>query len=116
MGLTDMAKNITRLKLEDSKVHRFPTFWGPNFDWTPDINNGGAAIVGLQEMLLQTFADEGRALRVAGAWPADWDVRFKLHAPSETVLEGRVMGGKVQDLTVMPEKRRGNVVFGQDGT
>ena len=115
MGLTQMARNITRLKLEDSKVHRFPTFWGPNFDWTPDINNGGAAMVGLQEMVLQTFADGGKQLRVGAAWPKAWDGRFKLHAPFETVVEGRVMGGKVEGLSVTPEKRREDVVLGQEG-
>jgi hypothetical protein len=43
-------------------------------------------------------------------WPKDWDCEFKLHAPQQTVVEGKVVGGTVVDLKVTPEKRRKDVV------
>ena len=39
----------------------------------------------LQAMLLQT---EDKTILLLPAWPADWDVDFKLHAPYNTVVEG----------------------------
>jgi hypothetical protein len=44
------------------------------------------------------------------AWPRDWEVDFKLHAPLETVIEGRVRGGKLAELVVTPEKRRADII------
>src|SRR5690606_23580707 len=83
MGLTDEAKNITLKKLADSQ-RRFPTFWGPGHDWVPDHNWGGSGMIGLQEMLMQTVDDK---IYVLPAWPTDWDVDFKLHAPDNTTVE-----------------------------
>ncbi len=111
--------------------YRFPTFWPENIDWVPDHNWGGAGMVGLQEMLLQTHApapaslhgkgpgetlrldvDGGEKLRLLPAWPADWDVDFRLHAPRQTVVEGRVRDGKLVSWTVTPERRKEDVVPG----
>ncbi len=43
------------------------------------------------------------------AWPKNWNVDFKLHAPHCTVLEGTFRDGKLQRLTVTPGHRRKNV-------
>ena len=48
------------------------------------------------------------------AWPQDWDVSFKLHAPYQTIVEGRVENGKLTDLKVTPETRRKDVVIGDE--
>ena len=106
LGLTDEAKALTLAKFHDADT-RFPTFWGPGFDWTPDHNWGGSAMIGLQEMLLQT---EGRRLLLFPAWPADWDVDFRLHAPGNTVVEGRLEQGKLKRLQVTPRNRMADVV------
>jgi len=53
LGLVDEAKKWNSLKLKNADK-RFPAFWGPGFDWTPDHNWGGSGMIGLQEMLLQT--------------------------------------------------------------
>jgi hypothetical protein len=37
-------------------------------------------MIGLQEMLLQTNGD---SLLLFPAWPKEWDVTFKLHAPKK---------------------------------
>lgn len=113
LGLTSEAADLTVKKLENGRL-RFPAFWGPGFDWTPDHNWGGSGMIGLQEMLLQT---EGRKIFLFPVWPEKWDVHFKLHAPYETTVEGIVRGGKVQMIKVVPESRAADVVdmFGRSG-
>jgi len=85
---------------------RFPVFWGPNYDWIPDQDHGSVLLVAVQSMLMQA---EGKKIYLLPAWPKDWDCEFKLHAPYQTVVEGKVVGGKVADLKVTPEKRRKDV-------
>lgn len=105
LGLTEEAAAITVKKLQDSE-RRFPTFWGPGHDWVPDHNWGGSGMIGLQEMLMQTVDDK---IYLFPAWPKDWDVTFKLHAPYNTTVEVVLKDGKVIELTVTPESRRKDV-------
>ncbi len=77
LGLTDEAKRLCVEKFADGP-YRFPAFWDPGFDWAPDLNRGGAAMIGLQEMLIQETPD-GEVMLLP-AWPKEWPVRFKLHA------------------------------------
>lgn len=114
MGLTASAANYTLDRWSDSTTYRFPVFKGPNYDWSPDINHFGAASIALQEMLLQTFAERNKQIRLLGAWPNDWDVKFKLRAPENTTVVGEVKGGEWRDLSVTPEGRKADVVYGQD--
>ena len=85
---------------------RFPAFWGPNYDWTPDQCHGGVLLKTLQAMLMQT---DGRKIYLFPAWPSDWDVDFKMHAPYKTVVEGSMKAGKLVELKVSPESRRKDV-------
>lgn len=101
LGLADEAKRYTTLKLKDAE-RRFPTFWGPGFDWVPDHNWGGSGMIGLQEMLMQVHED---TIYLFPAWPKEWDVDFKLHAPQQTVITGKLINGQVQDLHVSPQSR-----------
>ena len=105
LGLTDEAARLTLLKMQDSG-RRFPAFWGPGFDWTPDHNWGGAGMIGVQEMLLQA---DGRKLYLFPAWPKTWDVHVKLHAPYNTTVEAVLKNGRLESLIVLPESRRGDV-------
>lgn len=105
LGLREEAKKLTLMKFQDSE-HRFPCFWGPGFDWTPDHNWGGSAMIGLQEMLLQT---QGDRILLFPAWPADWDVHFKLHAPGRTTVEAELKEGKLVRLLVSPQERLADV-------
>ncbi|WP_245328198.1 DUF5703 domain-containing protein [Hymenobacter aquaticus] len=107
LGLTDEAALLTVQKLQDSG-RRFPAFWGPGYDWAPDHNWGGAGMIGLQEMLLQV---DDRKILLLPAWPKQWDVHFKLHAPYQTTVECTVKDGKVTELKVTPESRRADVVL-----
>ena len=107
LGLTEEAKRLTLAKLSNGP-HRFPTFWGPGYDWTPDHNWGGSGMIGLQEMLLQT---NGEQILLFPAWSKEWDIHFKLHAPGETTVEATLKDGKVTDLKVLPESRKKDIII-----
>ena len=107
LGLTEEAKKLSLAKLSNGP-HRFPAFWGPGYDWTPDHNWGGTGMIGLQEMLLQT---NGEQILLFPAWPKEWNVHFKLHAPGETTVEATLKNGKVTDLKVLPESREKDIVI-----
>lgn len=106
MGMTREAADFNSRKLANSP-RRFPTFWGPGHDWTPDHNWGGSGMIGLQEMLIQTPGDK---IILLPAWPVGWDVDFKLHAPRQTVVEGTFKAGKLAHLKVTPASREKDVV------
>lgn len=107
LGLTDEAKQdvVQRFAASHSNF-RFPAFFGPNYDWLPDFDHGGAAMTALQRMLLQT---DGQKILLLPAWPCDWDVSFKLHAPQQTTVECVFQGGEIRSLVVTPEARRADV-------
>ncbi len=108
LGLTNSAKRLT---IENFSVpttgSRFPAFWGPNYDWTPDQDHGSVASMALQTMLMQT---DGTKIVLFPSWPKDWDVEFRLHAPLNTTVEGVFKAGKLERLTVTPEKRSADVI------
>ncbi|TWF40371.1 hypothetical protein FHW36_10453 [Chitinophaga polysaccharea] len=72
---------------------RFPAFWGPNYDWTPDQDHGCVAMIALQRMLLQYDNED---VQLLPAWPKEWDVRFKLSGPGKSVFEGTVDNGNLK--------------------
>ncbi|MGM0491199.1 MAG: DUF5703 domain-containing protein [Planctomycetota bacterium] len=128
LGMAAKAQEKAVGKLRDGP-YRFPAFWPENVDWTPDMNWGGSGMVGIQEMLLQThppapaslhgqfrrdkprLAPDREKLRLLPAWPKEWDVDFRLHAPRQTVVEGQVRDGKLVSWTVTPERRREHVIL-----
>jgi hypothetical protein len=107
LGLAEEARKslVSRARSHD-EGERFPAFWGPNYDWTPDQDHGGVLMKEFQSMLLQT---DGRQIFLLPAWPKDWDVEFRLHAPQQTVVEGVYRKGKLTSLHVTPESRRRDV-------
>ncbi|MCH7226095.1 DUF5703 domain-containing protein [Haloferula sp. A504] len=107
LGLTDEARAMVVERARDkAKGYRFPGFYGPNYDWTPDQDQIGVFQIALQRMLMQC---EGDRILLLPAWPEEWDVHFKLHAPRQTTVQARVKDGKVVALKVHPESRRGDV-------
>ena len=54
---------------------------------------------------------DGDTIRLAPAWPKDWNASSKLHAPKNTTVEGRVKNGKLADLKVTPASRLKDMVF-----
>lgn len=86
---------------------RFQSFWTSHSDYLPDLDNGGAAMMGLQFMLLQC---NGTEIRPLPAWPSTWDVDFKLCAPSNTTIRLVLKGGNLSQFTVTPSVRSNDVV------
>ncbi len=107
MGMTKEAAEYNTKKLQDSP-RRYPTFWGPGHDWVPDHNWGGSGMIGLQEMLMQTVGDK---ILLFPAWPKEWDVDFKLHAPGNTTVEGILKNGELVSLKVTPKEREKDLVM-----
>jgi hypothetical protein len=107
LGLTDEARRLLELKMGDGP-HRFPAFWGPGFDWSPDHNWGGSGMIGMQEMLTQEVDSK---IYLFPAWPREWDVRFKLHASDNTIVEAELQGGKVVNVKVTPQSRQQDIVY-----
>lgn len=77
LGLAGEAAVNLLAKIDNSNpAFRFPAYWGPNYDWTPDQDHGSNLLITLQEMVLQTYDGKDYILP---AFPEDWGVRFKLY-------------------------------------
>jgi signal peptidase I len=107
LGLVNESAHLVVGKLADAD-RRFPVFWGPGPDWVPDVDHGGAGMINLQEMLMQTDGDK---IYLLPTWPKDWDVKFKLHAPGKTVIEAELKDGKLIQLNVSPHERKKDVTL-----
>lgn len=108
LGLTEEAANLMAQNFNASTTfYRFPTMWGPNYDWTPDQCHGSVAMTALQRMLVQY---EGNEIYLFPAWPKSWDVEFKLHAPHNTTVKGTLKNGEITKLKVTPEEREKDII------
>ncbi len=105
LGLIEEAKQILICKLANGG-RKFPAFWGPGHDWVPDHNWGGSGLIQLQDMLLQTNGDD---IILFPCWPKNWDVRFKLHAPFQTVVKCVYEDGEITELKVEPPHRASDI-------
>ncbi|MEI6178992.1 MAG: hypothetical protein WCS43_19025, partial [Verrucomicrobiota bacterium] len=119
LGLGEEAGKLLAARARDiNKGAMFPAFWGPNYDWVPDQDHGSNLLSTLQLMLLQydtssppDFSGKsGSRIFLCPAWPKNWNVSFKLHAPQNTMVEGEVRDGKVTSLKVTPKSREADVV------
>jgi hypothetical protein len=109
LGLTDEAARILKVKIDNSNTaYRWPATWGPNFDWLPDHCHGGNLMATTHYMMLQHSGDK---IMLLPAWPKDWDVSFKLHAPQQTTVECVYRNGRIEKLEVLPKERRGNITL-----
>ena len=105
LGLTSEAWRLTAARFAKPHGHceymvgvsKFP-WWGPNFDWLPDMDHGAVGQMALQTMLLQ---HDGERVHLLPAWPLERDVSFKLHANGVTV-EAEWKSGTFTTLTITP--------------
>ena len=101
LGLAAEAAANVLAKLDNSNA---------NLRSLPDQCHDANLLTTVQEMLLQA---DGARIRVLPAWPKSWNARFRLHAPSLTVVTGEVKDGKLVWLEVDPPSRRADVVLGE---
>lgn len=110
VGKTEEAWTMTLQKLvvnapaERSNLYRFPAFWGPGYDWMPDHNWGGSAMIGLHAMLMQED-DEGN-IKLLPAWPRDEDVHFRLWASGHRQVEVIYRNGRIEKYTINGKAQR----------
>ncbi|MCG8311227.1 MAG: DUF5703 domain-containing protein [Cytophagales bacterium] len=91
-----------------SEQCRFPVYGSQKPDSCPDFDHFGAGGTALQRMLMQC---SGKKIILLPAWPSDWDVDFKLHAPYKTIVEASVKNGKIERLEVTPESRKQDIII-----
>ena len=109
LGLANEAKVMVAARATATATgYRFPAFFGPNYDWTPDQDHPSSFVIAVQRMLMQC---EGDKIALLPAWPADWSASFKLHAPKNTTIECRVEKGAIVELKVTPESRRKDIIL-----
>ena len=99
LGLLDDAENYLHIKF-DNATRRFPAFWGPGHDWTPDHNHGGSGMILLQEMLLQCEGTD--EVKFLPTWPKGVDVSFRLFVPGGKVAECEYKNGEFLKKEVHP--------------
>jgi len=97
-----IMKNVTA---HDPGV-RFPAFWKQGSDYNPDFDNGGVMATGLQYMLIQNVNDK---ILVLPAFPAHWNVDFKLQAHDNTTVRVKSAGTVISQLEVSPVSRKADV-------
>jgi hypothetical protein len=115
LGLADDAAANVRAKLGNThKNFRYPTFWGPNFDWLPDQCHGSNLLTTVQEMLLQSRPDG--TITLLPAWPKSWNARFRLHGAGGTRVTAEVRGGALVSLEVDPPANRARVTVAEGWT
>ncbi len=108
IGDASVAKDYVHFALTRKDANlKFPAFWDKGNDYAPDEDNGGNGENGLQQMLMQV---DGKKIMLLPAWPAGWNADFKLNAPYNTTVEGRVENGKLINLKVTPASRKIDVI------
>lgn len=95
-------ENLVKRARNGATSERFPAFWGPNFDWIPDMDNGGVLNTAAPSLALQTDGDK---FFIAPALPKMWNVDFKLWTSKNTTVQGTIENGKISSLEIVPPER-----------
>jgi hypothetical protein len=104
---TEAARGLVNRFRTASTMCRFPLFGRAFPDSCPDFDHFGSGSVALQRMLVQ---EAGGKVFLLPAWPADWDVDFKLHISQGSTLSGTVKDGEITAWDIQPASRQKDVV------
>ena len=106
-------KGLVQRFRKASTLCRFPLYGHEGPDSCPDFDHFGSGSIALQRMLVQ----EGKGkIFLLPAWPAGWDVNFKLHLSGTAVISGVVKNGKLLHWEMSPKSRKNEVVVGAPQT
>jgi hypothetical protein len=103
----EAARGLARRFRTASTMCRFPMYGKEGPDSCPDFDHFGAGSVALQRMLVQEA--NGKILLLP-AWPAAWDVDFKLHLTASATISATVKDGKLIAWDIQPTSRMKDVV------
>ena len=107
LGLTRYAAEVLlRTALAADGRFRFPVYYGPNYDYTPDQDHASVMMTTLQAMVLQS---EGDRIFLLPAFPRIWNVTFKLRAAGNTIVEAEYVKGRRISLQVTPPSRAASI-------
>jgi hypothetical protein len=106
----EAADGLVRRFRTASTLCRFPLYGKEGPDSCPDFDHFGAGSVALERMLVQ---EAGSKILLLPAWPADWDVDFRLHLTSSGVLSGTVKQGRLTAWDIVPASRKEDVTVCQ---
>ncbi len=108
LGLVEEAQRGLSVRVSNKdQATRFTGFAKSPWETFPDIDGGSVMMIAFQAMLLQTDGDK---LLLLPAWPGEWDVQFKLHAPNQTTVEGDFIDSKLVRLHVDPASRKQDII------
>lgn len=110
LGLGPEAQSYVRAraKTPPAKGYRFPAFMPHEQDYPPSSDHLAVFSNALTYMLLQVADDAAQSVLLLPAWPCQWDISFRVHAPFQTTIEGQLTGGNLR-YTVDPPTRAANV-------
>jgi len=109
LGETKLARDaVVFMSGRKDSSCRFPAMWMDHQDYVPNFCHGGILESTLQAMLLQPA---GRKIVLLPAWPKDWIVQFRLHAPEQTVVTASAEDGRIVASRITPEKRAADLVL-----
>ena len=108
----EAAKGLVRRFRLASPSVRFPLYGREGADSVPDWDHFGSGSIALQRMLAQEsgISSPKSQIYLLPAWPAEWDVDFKLHLSGGAVLTGTVKDGKLVTWDITPAERKVDVV------
>ena len=104
---TQAAKGLERRFRTSTDMCRFPVYAGRGNDECPDFDHFGSGSIALQRMLVQE--GQGKILLLP-AWPAYWDVDFKLHVSQGGIITGTVKDGRLVTWKIDPPALADKVV------
>jgi hypothetical protein len=103
----EAAKGLIRRYRVASSMCRFPLYGRERPDSCPDFDHFGSGSTALQRMLVQ---EAGGKILLLPAWPANWDVDFKLFLENKTTISGTVTKGELVEWNIQPPSRERDVV------
>ena len=107
LGVTNIASTMAmaRAKTSPAAGYRFQGFAPHEQDYEPSADHFANMNSALNWMLVQPADDAAGSSLVFAAWPCEWDVDFKLHAPMNTTVEAVLKDKKLVRFVVTPASR-----------
>lgn len=111
LNQTEDAKSQVVSRAAVTSMFRFRGFAGHMQDYEPSLDHFAFMRTGMHYMLLQPVDDAKQSVLLFPAWPAEWDVDVKLHAPLSTTIEAACINGTLTKFIVTPKSREADITI-----